>query len=280
MASGSTLTYQRARSLLLLAGFTLIAAVALVALVRGVDRVEVIGTLLFIPVFAGFMLFSLPGAVGVSLAAAAIYLLLRLPAIELVGFGPLAGQVTARLIGYLLFGLGGGWAIRQIKGTLDKMELYDDIDDETGLGNARSFLETADVERARAERYQKVFSVAAADFSAWEDLPSRKTRNALRELGTRLAAGVRSSDHPVHGRIGNRHVIGVVLPETSSEGARIVADNLKSQLATATGVDVRVITATHPGNEAAMARIIELFKEIDRTLRPPTPEADHQPAGR
>ncbi len=280
MATGTTLTYRRARTLLLLTGFTLIAAVALVALTRGVDRVEVIGTLLFIPVLTGFMLFSLRGGLAVSLAAAAIYLLLRLPAIELVGFGPLAGQVTARLFGYLVFGVGGGWAISQIKGTLDKMELYDDIDDETGLGNARSFLETADVERARAERYQKVFSVAAADFSAWADLPTRKARAAMRELGTRLAAGVRSSDHPVHGRIGSRHVIGVVLPETSSEGARIVADNLRTQLATATGAEVRVITATHPGNDAAMARIIDLFKEIDRALRPPAPAADLPPAGR
>lgn len=268
MASRSTLTYQRARTLLMLSGLTLIAAVALVALWRGVDRVEVIGTLLFIPVFAGFMLFALPGGLAASLAAAATYLLLRLPAIELVGFGPLAGQVSARLIGYVVFGVGGGWAIRQIKATLEKMELYDDIDDETGLGNARSFLETADVEQARAERYQKVFSVVAADFSAWGELPSRRVKASMRELGTRLAASVRSSDHPVHGRSGDRHVIGVVLPETSSEGARIVADNLRTQLAAATGTEVRVITATHPGNEAAMARIVDLFRELDRNSRP------------
>jgi GGDEF domain-containing protein len=148
------------------------------------------------------------------------------------------------------------------------MELYDDIDDETGLGNARSLLDTADVERARAERYQKVFSVVAADFSAWGDLPGRRVKASMRELGIRLAASVRSSDHPVHGRSGDRHVIGVVLPETSSEGARIVADNLRTQLTAATGTEVRVITATHPGNEAAMARIIDLFRELDRNSRP------------
>jgi GGDEF domain-containing protein len=263
------LTYLKARSLLLLSGLILIGFIALVSLVRGVDRVEVIATLLFIPIFGAFMVFGLVGGLLTGLAAGLVYFLLRLPAIELVGFAPLAGQITARVLGYVGFGVGGGWAIHQIKATLEKLELYDDVDDETGLGNARSFLEMVDVERARAERYQKVFSVVAADFGAWEDLSARRRRAHLRDLGTRLAAGVRSSDHPAHGRTGARHVIGVVLPETSMEGARIVADNLRDQLIVALGSDdVRVITATYPGNEAAMARITDLFKEIDRTSRP------------
>jgi hypothetical protein len=258
--------------LLLLAGLILIAFVALISLLRGVDPIEVTATLLFIPIFAGFMMYSIPGGLVSAAVAGGLYLALRLPAIDLVGFGPLAGQITTRIVGYLGFGLGGGWAIRQIKATLEKMALHDDVDDETGLGNARSFLEVADVERARSDRYQKVFSVVAADFAAWDDLPIRRKLNNLRELGTRLASGVRSSDHPVHGRTGSRHVIGLVLPETASEGARIVAENLRDQLILAIGGDdIRVISATYPGNDAALARIIDLFREIDRSSRPATP---------
>ncbi len=266
---GETLTYEKARSLLMLAGLTLIGFVALVALIRGVDQVEVVATLLFIPIFAGFMLMGMPGGLATAVMAAVVYLLLRQPAIALVGFPALAGQIITRLIGYLVFGLGGGWAIRQIRATLDKMALYDDVDDETGLGNARSFLEVADVEKARADRYQKVFSVVAAEFVAWDELPARRQRSQLRELGTRLAAGVRSSDHTAHGRSRGRHVIGVVLPETAAEGAQIVADNLHRQLAKAIGSEeVRVVTATYPGNEAALTHVIDLFREIDRRSRP------------
>lgn len=268
MAVG-TLTYERARSLLLLSGLVLIASVALIALVRGVDRVEVVATLLFIPIFAGFMLYSMAGGLVAAVIAGLVYVLLRLPAIELVGFSALSGHMTTRLIGYLVFGLGGGWAFSQVRSTLDKMALYDDIDDETGLGNARSFLQLSDVERARADRYQKVFSVVAADFAAWDDVPARRKRTQLRALGTRLAAGVRTSDHPAHGRSGARHVIGIVLPETSLEGARIVSENLHDQLVLAIGGDdVRVISATYPGNEAALARVVDLFKEIDQNSRP------------
>lgn len=269
MTTGGPISYQRARSLLLLSGLVLIALVALVSLVRGVDRVEVVATLLFIPIFAGFMVRGIIGGLITAIAAGIVYVLLRLPAIDLVGFSALSGQITARLVGYLGFGVGGGWAFGQVKATLEKMALYDDVDDETGLGNARSFLEVADVEKARAERYEKVFSVVAADFVAWDELTARRKKAQLRQLGTRLAAGVRSSDHPAHGRSGERHIIGVVLPETSTEGARIVAENLRDQLVQAIGSDeVRVITATYPGNEASMARITDLFKEIDRSSRP------------
>lgn len=271
MARGETLTYQKARSLLLLSGLVLIGFVALIALLRGVDQVEVVATLLFIPIFAGFMLYGIAGGLVTSIAAGLVYLLLRQPALQLVGFPALSGQIATRLIGYLGFGVGGGWAIVQIRATLDKMALYDDVDDETGLGNARSFLEVAEVEKSRADRYEKVFSVVAADFSAWGDLPTRRQRALLREMGTRLAAGVRSSDHPAHGRSGGRHVIGVVLPETSAAGARIVGDNLRQQLTQSIGSDeVRVMTATYPGNDAALARVIDLFSEIDRRTRPAT----------
>ncbi|HUO47115.1 MAG TPA: hypothetical protein VM470_09840 [Acidimicrobiia bacterium] len=268
MAVG-TLTYERARSLLLLSGLVLIASVALIALIRGVDRVEVVATLLFIPIFAGFMLYSVPGGLVAALIAGLVYVLLRLPAIELVGLAALSGHMTTRLIGYLVFGIGGGWAFSQVRSSIDKLALYDDIDDETGLGNARSFLHLTDVERARADRYHKVFSVVAADFAAWDDLPTRRKRTQMRGLGTRLAAGVRTSDHPSHGRSGTRHVIGIVLPETSLQGAQIVSESLRDQLVLATGSDdIRVITATYPGSEAAMARIVDLFTEIDRKSRP------------
>jgi len=271
MRSGFALTFDRAKTLLLMSGLILIGVVGLVALSRGVDPIEVAGTLLFVPVFAGFLFFGIAGGLALGIAAGASYVFLRWPAVQLVGMGPLAGQILARVFGYIIFGMGGGWAIGQIRATLEKLELHDDIDDETGLGNARSMLETVDLERARADRYQKLFSVVAADFRApeWEDLSARKQRTALRDLGIKVAAGVRATDHVAHARRGDHHIIGVVLPETAEAGARIFADNLHRQLTGLTAsTEVRVGTATHPADPEPMGLILDLFKELDRSQRP------------
>ena len=63
MRSRITLTFDRAKTLLLMSGLILIGVVGLVALTRGVDPVEVAGTLLFVPVFAGFLFFGVPGGI-------------------------------------------------------------------------------------------------------------------------------------------------------------------------------------------------------------------------
>jgi hypothetical protein len=265
------LTFERAKTLLLMSGLILIGVVGLVALTRGVDPVEVAGTLLFVPVFAGFLFFGIPGGVTLGIAAGLAYVALRWPAVQLVGLGPLVGQIVARVAGYILFGMGGGWAIGQIQATLEKLELHDDIDDETGLGNARSMLETVDLERARADRYQKLFSVVAADFRApgWQELSPRKQRVVLRDLGIKVAAGVRASDHVAHARQGEHHIIGVVLPETAAAGARIFAQNLHSQLTGITAAkEVRMATATYPADPEPMTLILDLFKELARSQRP------------
>jgi GGDEF domain-containing protein len=266
-----TLTYDRAKTLLLMSGLILIGVVGLVALTRGVDPVEVAGTLLFVPVFAGFLFFGIPGGVTLGIAAGLAYVVLRWPAVQLVGLRALAGQIVARVAGYIIFGMGGGWAMGQIQATLEKLELHDDIDDETGLGNARSMLETVNLERARADRYQKLFSVVAADFRApgWENLSPRKQRTVLRDLGIKVAAGVRATDHVAHARRGEHHIIGVVLPETAAAGAKIFAENLHRQLTgLTTEAEVRVATATHPADPEPMTLILDLFKELDRAQRP------------
>jgi hypothetical protein len=128
-----------------------------------------------------------------------------------------------------------------------------------------------DLEQARADRYQKLFSVVAADFRApgWEEMPSRKQGAVLRDLGVKVAAGIRTSDHAAHARRGEHHIIGVVLPETAGAGARIFADNLNRLLiGFNASAKVRVVTATHPGDPAAMKLILDLFRELDRSQRP------------
>ena len=264
------MTFARARSILLISGLILILLVGLVAISRGVDLVEVTATLLFIPVFAGFLFGGVRGGFALGVVVAVAYVLLRIPSLQLVGLTPLAGQIAARVVGYLGFGLGGGWAAQHIKAALDKFELHDDIDDETGVGNARSMIEITDTEKARADRYQKVFSVILADVSSpkWVAEPVRKQRALLRDLGQRLERAIRSSDHAAHARRGDHHLIGLVLPETGPEGARIASENLGKLLTeiSGEGAGVRLAVATYPGD--GIDPILDLWRELDRARRP------------
>jgi GGDEF domain-containing protein len=270
LPGGDMMSFARARSLLLLAGLILILLIGLVAISRGVDLVEVTATLLFIPVFVGFLFRGLRGGFAMGVIASVAYVLLRIPSLQLIGLAPLAGQISARIVGYLGFGLGGGWAAQQIKAALDKFELHDDIDDETGIGNARSMLEVTDTEKSRADRYQKVFSVVLADVSSarWSELPIRKQRTALRELGQRLEKAVRGSDHIAHARRAEHHLIGLVLPETGPEGARIASENMAKLLSETAGESaaIRLAVATYPGD--GIEPILELWRELDRARRP------------
>jgi hypothetical protein len=267
---GSKMTFARARSILLMSGLILILLVGLVAISRGVDLVEVAATLLFIPVFAGFLFGGIRGGFALGVVAAMAYVLMRIPSLQLVGLTPMAGQIAARVLGYLGFGLGGGWAAQQIRVALDKFELHDDIDDETGVGNARSMVEMTDTEKARADRYQKVFSVVLADISSpeWAGSPVRRQKTVLRDLGQRLERAIRSSDHAAHARRGDHHLIGLVLPETGPEGAHIASENLGKLLAGVSGesAGVRLAVATYPGD--GIDPILELWRELDRAQRP------------
>jgi GGDEF domain-containing protein len=253
---------------MLFAGFVIIGAISLIALVRGVDRVEVAGTLFFIPVFAGFLFFRLTGGLLVAVAATAGYLTLRWPAVQVVGLEPLAGQMAARVFGYVLFALGGGWAGAQLEASLDKLELYDSIDDDTGLFNARSLINSVDLEIARSKRYQGVFSVVVADFSAPSLDGGRRGRARLKELGIKLASSVRTVDHVVHATDEGGHVIAVVLPETGLEGAATVGTNLARHLQELSNGETALTTITFPGEEAELDEVLKRFRRIDQAQRP------------
>src|SRR3546814_18993096 len=71
-----------------------------------------------------------------------------------------------------------------LEGSLEKLELYDEIDDETGLYNARNLIQQTDLEMARARRYQTLFSVVLLDVpvAALASLRPRQ-RRALLQIG-------------------------------------------------------------------------------------------------
>ncbi|MDP1806490.1 MAG: hypothetical protein Q8K72_15045 [Acidimicrobiales bacterium] len=256
------LGYRRARLLLLVAGLLVLAGVALVTYARRVDTVEVVATLLFLPVFVGFVLRGVLGGVATALVAIAVYAAMRSPAIDAVGIGEFTGLLTSRSAVYLIFGAVGGWSTQVLEGSLEKLELYDEIDDATGLYNARHLLHQTELEMARAKRYQTLFSVVTLQVPvvALHALAGRARRAALRDLGRLLGEGVRTVDHVVHLLDGGTHRLVAILPETGAEGAEVFRSRFDEKVRgflTGRGAELAAdaVTATaltFPGDDEAL----------------------------
>jgi GGDEF domain-containing protein len=278
----SSIDYPGARRLLILAGFAVLLLTAGIMYVRRVDTPEVFATLFFLGIFASFMFFGLKGGLVAGVLAIAGYIGLRYDDIQAVGFDNFSGLIASRGVAFLAFGAIGGWANEQLEGALEKLELYDQIDDTTGLFNARFFLQDTDLEKSRSERYQTIFSIAVVDIPAevLERMDRRKRSAALRDLGQMLKDGLRTVDRATHGRSSTRHRIAVVLPETGPEGAQIFTDRLTERVGkflTDRGVSgptgTRGFSVTFPGDEEAMQLLREEFSEIDKLEHPDAVDA-------
>src|SRR5205823_1571388 len=165
-------------------------------------------------------------------------------------------------------------ANQQLRSSLTKLDLYDQIDDETGLFNARYFLQDTDLEMSRARRYQTLFSISAVDFPAppLHDLGRRRRRSTLRQLGQLLSDSIRTVDRAVHAHDGELHRVAVVLPETAAEGAGVFTDRLATRIAAflaqrgaaVNETAVRRQALTFPGDEAPLQQLRADFADIER----------------
>ncbi|MDQ1374375.1 MAG: Diguanylate cyclase, domain [Actinomycetota bacterium] len=270
--------YPVARRLLLAGGLLVLLVTAGVMYARRVDTVEVVAVLLFIPVFLAFTYWRIVGGLVGGVLASLVYLFLRLDAIDQVGLNVFRGHLLSRTIAYLSFGLLGGWAASQVEDSLSKLDLYDQIDDATGLFNARFLVQDIDLERARSTRYQTLFSLVLVDVPAGNlSTLSRRQRVAtLKGLGKILRESVRTVDRVVHSFDGQRHRLAVVLPETGREGAGIfssrlvdwVGDYLRQRNAPTDGV---VHTSlTFPDDETAITSVRQEFFAVDQAEHPET----------
>ena len=276
------LGYNQVRILMLVGGLALLAITAGVSYVRRVETAEVAAILFFIPIFVAFVFTDWKGGLIVAALATAGYIALRWPAIEAIGAGRFTSLIFSRAVAFFAFGAIGGLANQQLRGSLNKLDLYDQIDDETGLFNARYFLQDTDLEMSRARRYQTLFSVSAVDFPAapLHALARRRRRGTLRQLGDLLADSVRTVDRAVHAHDGDRHRIAVVLPETAAEGANIFTERLATRIAAflaqrgaaVNETDVSRQALTFPGDDAALQALRQVYADIERREHPEHPE--------
>lgn len=259
--------------MILIAGILVLAVTAAIMYARRVDTAEVVAILLFMPVFLAFVFWDVKGGVVAAILASIAYAAVRWPDIEAAGFGFFAGLLLSRSLAFLAFGAIGGWADRQLEQSLEKLELYDQIDDETSLYNARFLLQDTDLEMARARRYKTLFSVAVVDIplGVYEKLGRRKGRALLRETGVQLHEAVRNVDRAIHGRSATDHRFVVVCPETGPEGVRIFSDRLAERLANflrERGAEPGTLVGqayTFPGDDEALVSLRDDFAKIDAT---------------
>jgi len=223
---------RRVRALLTGIGLVILALTALIMYVRSIEPIEVVGTMLFIPVFLGLMFWGFPGGVLLGIAAAIGYAVLRLPAMDAIGTGRYVGLVLGRGAGYLAFGGIGGWAVSQLRASMEKLDLYDQIDDATGMLNIRAILQAIDMEQSRSQRYRTLFSVATVEIpsAVFERFGRRRRTTILKELGRNVSDGTRGADRCGHGIDSDTHLLMIVLPETGKEGARVFTGTLVRRL--------------------------------------------------
>ncbi|MFP4149908.1 MAG: GGDEF domain-containing protein [Nitriliruptoraceae bacterium] len=255
----------KVRVLVAVAGLAVLLVLSGVLWVRRVDPVEVAATLLFVPLFLALVRWHLVGGVLAALAASGIYVALRWPAIESVGWDSTAGLVLGRSVGYLAFGVLGGFAVARLQRSLSKLDLYDQVDDDTGLFNARFLVDGIELERRRAERYQTLFSVIVLDLPAAPvaELSGRARRRALRQLGDQVQASIRAVDRAAFLRAGERLELVLLLPETPTQGAAVLAGRFRRAVAgllAEQGVavsedDLEVRSYTVPGEDEPVAAL-------------------------
>jgi len=272
------ISYHQARILVLVAGLLILVVTALVMYVRRVETVEVAAILFFLPIFVAFVFWEIVGGLVAGVAASIGYVLLRLPAIHAVGGGKFVGLIVSRSLAFVIFGVIGGAADKQLESSLTKLDLYDQVDDHTGLFNARFFVQDTDLEMSRSKRYKTIFSVAVVDIpvEALHPLGRRGHKQVLRLLGQALRDSVRSVDRAVYADDGAFHRFAVVLPETGKEGVTIFADRLAQKVtdllsqkgATVGAGGIPGAAFTFPDDEHGLEQLREQFAAIDRVEHP------------
>ncbi len=222
-------TVLQVRLLLLVLGFGVAVGQAMLAWERGAPPTEVLAPVLYIPVFAGAILLGLAGGMAGAALSSAVYLLVLVDQASTIGMSLFVGLLLSRVTTFIFYGLVVAVGTRFIERRLQKLELYDHIDDDTQLYNAAFFMEDSDLEISRSRRYQSIFSVAEVrmDLDLFGGASRRKRRRIMRELAATLRKAVRGVDRPVRVEDGRSERFLVILPETDKEGSRILAGRLE-----------------------------------------------------
>ncbi len=259
-----TPSYRQSRSLVLVTGSTVLIATAVVLMLRATDVIEVVGVVLFLPVFIAAVLGGSRWGIIMALIAGAAYTGLRLDDIQLFGFSQLFNRIAAQFLGYLIFGGVGGWAAGVVGAGITKLDRFDVTDDDSELLNARGVHRQLAQEVARAARYGSDFAVVTVTFSIAGD-----KREVRRRIGDVVRSSVRTVDDTGRITVDGQDVVIAVLPETPKGGAEIVGSKVSERLLVEAGdVDTQVAWLTHPEDDEAIAGLMGMLEAVVRREHP------------
>lgn len=172
-----------------------------------------------------------------------LYALSALGALWFVKTNPGEGPLGSYTVALVLAAMGGGgfalrlenmrrrqflsqyWE-RLARRELERLATTDGL---TGILNRRRFLELAEVEFLRHQRYHRPLAFITADLDHFKRVNDQFGHQAgdavLKSFAEHMAGCVRGQD--LLGRLGGEE-FGLVLPETSSEQARLVAERIRA----------------------------------------------------
>lgn len=223
-------TFLQVRLLLLVLGVGLSIGQAILAWERGAPPTEVVAPVLYIPVFAGAIFAGLTGGLVAAAISSLIYLLVLVDQSAVLGLKLFVGLLLSRVVTFVFYGLMVAMGTRFIERRLRKLEIYDQIDDDTELYNGSFFLEGSDLEISRARRYQSIFSVAEIRMnqSLLEGASRRRYRRVLRDIAGQFSGAIRGVDRLSRVKDDDSERFLFILPETGREGSEVLVGRLEA----------------------------------------------------
>lgn len=269
-------TYLQARVLLLLLGAGLALGQTVVAWERGAAPTEVLAPALSILVFVGAIFWYIAGGLVGAALASLLYGALLADQAESVGLRVFAGLLVSRVAQYVFYAIVLAAGTRFIETRLHKLELYDQIDDDTELYNASFFLQDSDLETSRSNRYRTIFSVSELTIErvAFAGHKRRRYIKVLRDVAGRIQQAGRTVDRPVRVDETSRDRFLIILPETGREGAQIFTGRLEVQIRDflaerdcAVDGNVASRAFTYPDDQATLAEVREEVARIEQARK-------------
>lgn len=223
--------------------------------------------LYLLAIIAGALTLGKAATVSILLVIAGCYAFLGYPQQPSAVFQAAeAARMLAQLAPVLLVGYLTTMLAADIRYVVERVRLMSQTDDLTGLLNMRGFMPLLEREAGRAQRYGHPFGLLMVDCDNLKEINDTHGHQAGNRLLSfvvdRMREILRGTD--AMARYGGDEFL-VLLPETRSEGARLVAERLRSAVESASfelngrviPTSISVGVASYPGDGRDVRELVE-----------------------
>lgn len=242
------MNYRRFEWLIIGVTAALVVGAIAVSLPNGpINGIEIVAQLGIVVVVAAAAHWGRKVGTLVALAAAVVYLWIRLPLIASSLSGPAVMLVVSRIAGYLLLGIVGGEIFGRVKYVFARSHDSEAIDDFSHVFSQRFAAHAIRQALCRADRYAEPFSIVLVTLGPRfsHDVKPEHRRSLVRSVANVIRDDVRIVDDVAHLDDGR---FAVILTHAGAGDARVVAARLAAAVVTAHGVD-----GSHVGTESLSA---------------------------